>query len=195
MLTASWLMLEIKEFRCYEVRIEESEKAGSHQELNTFGLNRQYSATEPQQPQSVVWLSCIQRIVRVTGCPAVVAQWQRTGGSSQKCPGSRYTRRLPAFSLLYFCLISTKFLQKFKHMKLQIQLSNFSTELHVQNLLPLLTTHAQLYGILTFSCTIAVYLIIRLLETYTHSFSLFCVIPPDFGCCSLHILTSAFQPQ
>ena len=26
-------------------------------------------------------------IVRDGGCPAVVAQWQSTGGSSQKCPG------------------------------------------------------------------------------------------------------------
>ena len=34
MLKASWLMLEIKEFRCCEVKIEESEKAGSHWESN-----------------------------------------------------------------------------------------------------------------------------------------------------------------
>ena len=30
----------------------------------------------------------ISRIVRAGGCPAVVAQWQSTGGSSQSCPGS-----------------------------------------------------------------------------------------------------------
>ena len=29
----------------------------------------------------------VQRIVRVGDCPAVVAQWQSTGGSSQRCPG------------------------------------------------------------------------------------------------------------
>ena len=29
----------------------------------------------------------IWRIVRIGGCPAVVAQWQSTGGSSQRCPG------------------------------------------------------------------------------------------------------------
>ena len=36
------------------------------------------------------------RIVRAGGCPAVVAQWQSTGGSSQRCPGFDY-QRLPAF--------------------------------------------------------------------------------------------------
>ena len=34
MLRASCLMLEINEFRCYEAKIEESEKAGSRQESN-----------------------------------------------------------------------------------------------------------------------------------------------------------------
>ena len=34
LLKASCLTLEIKEFRCYEAKVEESEKAGSHQELN-----------------------------------------------------------------------------------------------------------------------------------------------------------------
>ena len=33
-LGASCLTLEINEFRCYEAKIEESEKAGSHQESN-----------------------------------------------------------------------------------------------------------------------------------------------------------------
>ena len=37
-----------------------------------------------------------QRIVRVGSCPAVVAQWQSVGGSSQRCPGFD-SRRLPAF--------------------------------------------------------------------------------------------------
>ena len=37
-------------------------------------------------------------IVRVGGRPAVVAQWQSTGGSSQRCPGFD-SRSLPAFSL------------------------------------------------------------------------------------------------
>ena len=47
-------MLEIKEFRCYEVKIEESEKAGSHWEStqDTCGLSRQCSATEPRQPDN-----------------------------------------------------------------------------------------------------------------------------------------------
>ena len=36
--------------------------------------------------------------VRVGGCPAVVAQWQSTGGSSQRRPGFDYWR-LSAISL------------------------------------------------------------------------------------------------
>ena len=82
MLRVSCLKLEIKEVRCYEAKIEESEKG------------QQY----------------IQRIVRVGGCPAVVAQWQSTGGSSQRCPGFD-SRRLPAFfTFLYFRLITSNFL-------------------------------------------------------------------------------------
>ena len=38
------------------------------------------------------------RTMRAGGCPAVVAQWQSTGGSSQRCPGFD-SRWLPAFSL------------------------------------------------------------------------------------------------
>ena len=52
LLKASCLRLEINEFRCYEVKIEESEKpavAGSRTQ-DTSGLSRQCSATEPQQP-------------------------------------------------------------------------------------------------------------------------------------------------
>ena len=58
LLRGSCLMLE---FRCYEAKIEESEKASSHRKS--------------------------YRIVSVGGCLAVVAQWQRTGGSSQRYPG------------------------------------------------------------------------------------------------------------
>ena len=36
--------------------------------------------------------------MRAGGCPAVVAQWQSTGGSSQGCPGFD-SRRLLGFSL------------------------------------------------------------------------------------------------
>ena len=38
----------------------------------------------------------ILRIVRVGGCPAVVAQWQSTGGSSERYPGFD-SQRLRAF--------------------------------------------------------------------------------------------------
>ena len=51
-----------------------------------------------QLRHSVPLVQYIQRIVRAGGCPAVVAQWQSTGGSSQRCPGFD-SRRLPAFSL------------------------------------------------------------------------------------------------
>ena len=50
----------------YEAKIEESEKANSRRE------------SKPVH---------VQRIVRVGGCLAVVALWQSTGGSSQRCPG------------------------------------------------------------------------------------------------------------
>ena len=47
--------------------------------------------------------------MRVGGCPAVVAQWQSTGGSSQRCPGFD-SRQLPAFfTFLHFCPITSKF--------------------------------------------------------------------------------------
>ena len=60
MLRAFCLKLEIKEFRCYEVKIdlEESEKAGSCREPNSYG-----------------------GLLGVGGCPAVVAQWQNTDSS------------------------------------------------------------------------------------------------------------------
>ena len=59
--------------------VEESEKVGSRWESNPGHL----------------WLD---RIVRVGGRLAVVAQWQSTGGSSPRCPGFD-SRRLPTFSL------------------------------------------------------------------------------------------------
>ena len=65
MLRASCLALEVNEFRCYEVKIEESEKAGSR----LPGVR-------------VPHVQYIQKIVRASGCPAVVAQSQNTGGSS-----------------------------------------------------------------------------------------------------------------
>ena len=54
MLRASCLTLELHELRCYEAKIEESEKAGSRWELNqdTSGLGSQCSATELRQPDN-----------------------------------------------------------------------------------------------------------------------------------------------
>ena len=48
--------------------------------------------------------------MEIGGCPAVVAQWQSTGGSSQRCPGFD-SRRLPAFfTFLYLRLITSNFI-------------------------------------------------------------------------------------
>ena len=56
--------------------------------------------------------------MRVGGRPAVVAQWQSTGGSSQRCPGFD-SWRLPAFfTFLYFRLITSKFISSFMCMRL-----------------------------------------------------------------------------
>ena len=55
MFRASRLMLEIKEFRCYEAKIEESEKrpvATGSQTQDTSDLSRQCSATELRQPDN-----------------------------------------------------------------------------------------------------------------------------------------------
>ena len=65
--------LDSNSLRCYEAKIEESER------LAAAG-------------------SQTQRIVRVDGRLAVVAQWQNTGGSSQRCPGFD-SWLLPTFSL------------------------------------------------------------------------------------------------
>ena len=44
-------------------------------------------------------LGVMRQKIEVGGHPAAVAQWQSTGGSSQRCPRLD-SRRLPAFSLL-----------------------------------------------------------------------------------------------
>ena len=55
MLRGSCLKLEINEFRCYEAKIEESEKgpaAARSRTQDTSGLSHQRSATELQQPDN-----------------------------------------------------------------------------------------------------------------------------------------------
>ena len=79
---------------------------------DTSGLSRQCSATELRQPDnhqpsictaqvvlnaSVAHLSATQYVLSELRSVAV-AQWQSTGGSSQRCPGFD-SRWLPAFSL------------------------------------------------------------------------------------------------
>ena len=92
MLKASCLTLEINEFRCYEAKIEECEKAGSHRESNpghlwledTSGLSCQYSG----------------------GCPAVVRQSWLSGrvlaaqarGVLGLTPGDCWLFHFPLFS-------------------------------------------------------------------------------------------------
>ena len=47
----------------------------------------------------------IERVVRIGGHPAIVAQWQSTGGSSQRYPG--FDSRLAGlFTFLSFCLLA-----------------------------------------------------------------------------------------
>ena len=58
---------------------------------------------------SVPPVQYLWRIVRVGGRLAVVAQWQSTSGSSQRCPGFDSQQLLP-FSLHYFRLITSKFM-------------------------------------------------------------------------------------
>ena len=51
-------------------------------------------------------------------------------------------------------------------------------------------------GVLTFtfvySSSRITYIIILSLEACTHPLSMFCFIPPDFGCCSLHLITVSY---
>ena len=82
--------LEINEFRCYEAKIKESENGRQPEFWQHMLSDCQVYHLPPVQ--------YIQRIVRVGSCPAVVAQWQSAGGSSQRCPGFDF-RWLPAFSL------------------------------------------------------------------------------------------------
>ena len=70
----------------------------------------------------------IQRIVRVGGCPAVMAQWQSTGGSSQRCPGFDSQRLLAFFTFLYFRLITSKFIYSLMHLK------NYQREINATNM-------------------------------------------------------------
>ena len=92
MLRASCLALEMNEFRCYEAKIEQSEKAGS----------RLPGVRVPP-------VQYMQKIVRAGGCPAVVAQWQSTSGLSQRCPGFD-SQQLPGFSISSIHLITSKFI-------------------------------------------------------------------------------------
>ena len=83
-----------EKFRCYEAKIEESEKAGSRRESNPGHLAcSQCSATELRQPDNppastILYMYCtggteMPQIVRASGCLVVVAQWQSTGCTSQ----------------------------------------------------------------------------------------------------------------
>ena len=119
------------EFRCYEAvhhvknlyllkGSKNREKWKGWQLEKVKPRTPQCSATVPQQPDnhqpqqsstctaqmvlnaSVTHLAdTVEGCIRVGGCPAVVAQWQSIGCSSQRCPGFNF-RRLPAFSTFCF---------------------------------------------------------------------------------------------
>ena len=84
MLRGSWFKLEMNDFRCYETKIEDNEKAGSRRELNPGYVWLElppgsHSATRRSQRKWAEWLPGeiqyhLCRIVRVGGCLAVVAQ-------------------------------------------------------------------------------------------------------------------------
>ena len=63
-------------------------------------MEKMFLSTPNRVPMArTQWLSAVRlrhsvspvqytwKIVRAGGCPAVVAQWLNTGGSSKKCPG------------------------------------------------------------------------------------------------------------
>ena len=75
-------------------------------------------ATTARQPPTLTILY-MYWIVRVGGCPAVVAQWETTGGSSQKCPGFD-SRRLPAF-LTFPSIFTSLHPDSFMHKMVQLQ--------------------------------------------------------------------------
>ena len=93
-------------FRCYEAKIEESEKAGSHLESNPGHLACAASALPPEldnhQPSQ-------SGIVRAGGCPVVVAQWQSAGCTSQ-VSWVQFPVTAGFFTCLYFRLITSKLL-------------------------------------------------------------------------------------
>ena len=114
-------MLEIKELRCYEGKIEESEKASSHRELNPGHLWLEppvlcYWATIAGQPPTLTILHKYCTGSKCLSCTPgshtedyegwwlsdchVSVQWQSTGGSSQRCP--RFdSQQLPIDCVLY----------------------------------------------------------------------------------------------
>ena len=83
MFRASCLTLKIKEFRCYEAKIEESEKDGSLRELNPGHLWLEppvlcHWATTTRQPPSlmILYMYCIggtERLSRTPGSHSVCA--------------------------------------------------------------------------------------------------------------------------
>ena len=108
----------VNEFRCYEAKIEECEKAGSRRESNPGHLcqcSANWATTAGQPPAlTILCRSCICFRKEVSCRPLMEFRWHIlsgyqvcdwgiqyhlcTGGSSQRCFGFN-SRRLPAFSL------------------------------------------------------------------------------------------------
>ena len=83
---------------CYEAKIEESEKTGSHRESNPGHFcHLATTAGQPPAP-TILYMYCISGTECLSLTPAVVFKWQSTGGSSQRCPGFD-SWQLPALSL------------------------------------------------------------------------------------------------
>ena len=99
MLRASCLTLEINEFRCYEAKIQENEKAGSHRESNPVcNWGTQYNLCSTYRG---LWGLVVVLLFWLNG-RALVAQ--------ARCPGFD-SQWMLAFSLSsIFCLITSKFI-------------------------------------------------------------------------------------
>ena len=83
------LTLKIKGYRCYEVKLQKSKKlavTGNQTQDTWLGLqstpNRRHILSIAARCETDV--QYILRIVRASGCPVVVAQWQSTGCTSQE---------------------------------------------------------------------------------------------------------------
>ena len=110
-------------YRCYEAKIEGSEKGRQPQEV------------EPRTPLawavSALPLSYSNQTTTNPHNPLYVHVLYSTGGSSQRCPGLD-SQQLPSFSLSsYFCPITSKFLHFQRKARCSECLGTFRTLCHL----------------------------------------------------------------